>query len=238
VQAGVSRHSVVLQDAGGRQSIAKFVGIEVQTYNHAPFFTVVNISAGQNTVPNEQEVVFAPMVSPGAPHEADQKLRYSIYSIYLLYYDSSTNTDAALRARSFRLVSYTNAKMFRSVPQLDLRANPNAGASGQLVGVITFNTNGNTFVSVLQLVCVDDGPTNTSAGSQNTSPVASFTLTVTSNNNPPNVQGIRRGDKGEPPPIVNTTTSTVSTLEDQVNHKFICSTSTKVLVLLVQKYEF
>ena len=76
VQAGVSRHSVVLQDAAGRQSIAKFVGIEVQTYNHAPFFTVVNISGGQNSVQSEQEVVFAPMVSPGAPHETDQKLRY------------------------------------------------------------------------------------------------------------------------------------------------------------------
>ena len=76
VQAGVSRHSVLLQDAAGRKSIAKFVGIEVQTYNHAPFFTVVNISGGQNSVQSEQEVVFAPMVSPGAPHETDQKLRY------------------------------------------------------------------------------------------------------------------------------------------------------------------
>jgi hypothetical protein len=72
MQVGTSRLRVVLQDGSGKQSIQKFVGIEVLTYNHPPFFTVGNISGGQNNLQNEQEVVFARHVSAGAPHEANQ----------------------------------------------------------------------------------------------------------------------------------------------------------------------
>jgi hypothetical protein len=107
-------------------------------------------------------------------------------------------TDEAHQNLTFHLVSYTNSKMFGMVPKLDVRPNAGSEASGQLVGVITFNTTGNPFVSVLEVVCVDDGPNLPADGSINTSPVATLTLTVIPNNNPPNFKGIRPGDTGEP----------------------------------------
>ena len=174
LQYGISRHHVVSLDAGGRQSADKMVVIEVLTVNHAPFFTLTDIYGGQDNVLGVQQLVFAPMVSPGAPHETLQNLTWRF--------------------------SYTNPNQFDMAPVLTTRhlgSNPS-----DLVGMITFTTKqSGAFESEFRVVLVDDGRTGTPDGSNNTSPMGVFKLTVLINNNPPNFISITGLSARAPYPV-------------------------------------
>jgi len=177
LQFGVSRQRIRLQDSGGQTSVEKIVVIEVLTVNHAPFFTLANLYGGQDAVLGEQEMVFAPAVSPGAPHEMHQTLTW--------------------------LFTYTNPQSFRVPPALTTR--PSVVNPGALVGVITYTPAGlGAFVSEFKVELVDSGPVGTTDGSNNTSPKGIFLLTLLTNNNPPRLISITglRPAPGVPAPEV------------------------------------
>jgi hypothetical protein len=174
MQYGVSRQRIVLLDAGGRESFARFVKIQVLTVNHPPFFTLIDIYGGQDNVMGDQVVVFAPMVSPGARHEVHQNLTWQ-----------------------FR---FTNQDNFDLPPRLDVvRAGKNPL---DLVGVVTFRVKDSVpFVSEFRVILIDNGPNATADGSISTSAEGSFKLTIIVNNVPPKVLTISRLS-GSPMPEV------------------------------------
>jgi hypothetical protein len=174
MQYGVSRQRIVLLDAGGRESFERFVRIQVLTVNHPPFFTLNDIYGGQDNVMGDQVLVFAPMVSPGARHEAHQNLTWR-----------------------FR---FTNEHNFERPPKLDVvRAGKNPL---ELIGVVTFRIKDSVpFVSEFRVILIDNGPNATADGSISTSAEGSFKLTIIANNVPPKVLTISP-QSGSPMPEV------------------------------------
>ena len=179
LEHGISRHELVLVDDAGGASSARLLTVEVLTVNHAPYFTLRNVSGGLDNVLGEQKLVFAPIVSPGAPHELQQNLTWEF--------------------------SYTNQDMFQTPPVLSTQPAESDDGPSDLVGVLSFTTRQlGAFVSHFTVVLVDDGPTGTADGAHNTSPAAVLTLTIVDNNHPPtmlSISGLPQQAGGEAPVV-------------------------------------